>query len=276
MSAQISWRFSFWSLVKSFETTCAQTFVICRFSCSTCHIASLSMDILSAISRILSRRSSRTIFSISRLLLVVFDMLGVVNVHHLQYQSGLHEIFCAIQKRGFLTCILCRKLPSKLEFYQKFQVNSLLSFRVKHFSAAVTKLLATMSNLLLLQAKVFSDAQKNMHLLSTSRYLICLKYNSNFVCNLSENCRLQLCAFLTSHSQKKTYSFIFFATNFELLQLKNFFFWTCKSTRTRTRTFLRYSYSSTFFNISTRTRSFLRYSYSEVEYSTPWLDVSHC
>ena len=66
-----------------------------------------------------------------------------------------------------------------------------------------------MSNLLLLQAKVFSDAQKNVHLLSTSRYLICLKYNCNFACNLSENCRLQLCAFLTSHSQKKTYSFIF-------------------------------------------------------------------
>ena len=62
---------------------------------------------------------------------------------------------------------------------------------------------------MLLQAKVFSDAQKNVHLLSTSRYLICLKYNSNFACNLSENCRLQLCAFLTSHSQKKTYSFIF-------------------------------------------------------------------
>ena len=43
---------------------------------------------------------------------------------------------------------------------------------------------------------------------------------------------------------------------------------------TRTRTFLRYSYSSTFFNISTRTRSFLRYSYSysEVEYSTPSLE----
>ena len=34
------------------------------------------MDILSAISRILSRRSSRTIFSISRVLLVVFDMVG--------------------------------------------------------------------------------------------------------------------------------------------------------------------------------------------------------
>ena len=76
MTAQTSWRFSFWSLVKSFETTCAQTFVICRLSCSTSHIVSLSMDILSAISRILSRRSSRTIFSISRLLLVVFDMVG--------------------------------------------------------------------------------------------------------------------------------------------------------------------------------------------------------
>ena len=132
-----------------------------------------------------------------------------MNVHHLKYQSGLYEIFCAIQKRGFLTCILCRKLPSKLEFYQKFQVNSFLSFRVKNFSAAVTELLATMNNLLLLQAKVFSDAQKNVHLLSTSRYLICLKYNRNFACNLSENCHLQLCAFLTSHSQKKTYSFIF-------------------------------------------------------------------
>ena len=66
-----------------------------------------------------------------------------------------------------------------------------------------------MSNLQLLQAKVFSDVQKNVHLLSTSRYLICLKYSSNFACNLSENCRLQLCAFLTSHSQKKTYSFMF-------------------------------------------------------------------
>ena len=76
MPAQISWRFSFWSLVKSFETTCAQTFVICRFSCTTCHIVSLSMDILSAISRIISRRSSRTIFSISRLLFVVFDKVG--------------------------------------------------------------------------------------------------------------------------------------------------------------------------------------------------------
>ena len=85
----------------------------------------------------------------------------------------------------------------------------MLSFRVKHFSAAVTELLATMSNLLLLQAKVFSDAQKNVHLLSTSRYLICLKYISNFACNLSENSRLQLYVFLTSNSQKKTYSFIF-------------------------------------------------------------------
>ena len=75
-SAQISWHFSFWSLVKSFEITCAQTFVICRFSCSTCHTVSLSMDILSPISRILSWRSSRTIFSISPLLLVVFDMVG--------------------------------------------------------------------------------------------------------------------------------------------------------------------------------------------------------
>ena len=142
----------------------------------------------------------------------------------LRLWSGLYEIFCAIQKRGFMTCILCRKLPSKLEFYQKFQVNSLLSFRVKHFSAAATELLATMSNLLLLQAKVFSDAQKNVRLLSTSRYLICLKYNSNFSCNLAENCRLQLCAFLTSHSQKKNVFVYVFATNFELLQLKNFFF----------------------------------------------------
>ena len=94
----------------------------------------------------------------------------------------------------------------------------MLNFRVKHFSAAATELLATMSNLQLLQAKVFSDAQKNLHLLSTSRYLICLKYNSNFVCNLSENCRLQLCAFFTSHSQQKNVFVYVFATNFELLQ----------------------------------------------------------
>ena len=85
----------------------------------------------------------------------------------------------------------------------------MLNFRVKHFSAAATELFATMSNLLLLQAEVFFDAQKNVHLLSTSRYLICLKYNSNFACNLSENCHLQLCAFLTSHAQKKTYSYMF-------------------------------------------------------------------
>ena len=32
MSAQISWRFFFWSLVKNFETTCAQIFIICRLS----------------------------------------------------------------------------------------------------------------------------------------------------------------------------------------------------------------------------------------------------
>ena len=144
-------------------------------------------------------------------------------VHHLQHQSSLHEIFCAIQKRGFLTCILCRKLPSKLEFYQKFQVNSLLSFRVKHFSAAATELIATMSNLQLRQAKVFSEAQKNVHLLSASRYLICLKCNSNFVCNLSENCRLQLCTFLTSHSQKKTYSFIFLQQILSSYNLKTSF-----------------------------------------------------
>ena len=128
--------------------------------------------------------------------------LGLVNVHHLQHQSGLHEIFCAIQKHGFLTCILCRKLPSKVEFYQKFQGNSLLGFRVKHFSAVATELLATMSNLQLLQAKVFSYAQENVHLLSTTN-LICLKYNSNFVSNLSENCRLQFCPFLTSQTPKK-------------------------------------------------------------------------
>ena len=177
-----------------------------------------------------------------------------------------------MQKRWFLTCILCRKLQSTLEFYQKFQDNSLLSFRVKHFSAAATELLATMSNLLLLLAKVFSDAQKNVHLLSMSRYLICLKYNCNFASNLSENCRLQFCAFLTSHSQKKTHSFMFLR---QILSCYNFkiFCLTCKSTRTRT--FLRYSYSSTFLNISTRTRSFLQcansYLYSEVEYSTPSL-----
>ena len=56
---------------------------------------------------------------------------------------------------------------------------------------------------------VFSEAQENVHLLSRTRYLICLKCNSNFVRNLSENCCLQWCAFLTYHTQKKTYSFMF-------------------------------------------------------------------
>ena len=177
--------------------------------------------------------------------------LGVVNVHHLQRQSGIHETFCAIQKRGFLTCVLSSKLPSKLEFYQKFQVNSLLSFRVKHFSLAATELLATMSNLQLLQAKVFSDAQKNVHLLSTSRYLICLKYNSNFVCNLSENCRLQLCAFLTSHSQKKMYLFMFLRQILSCYKLKTSFAKLVKvltlelfyGTRTRVAYIFQYQYS---------------------------------
>ena len=63
-----------------------------------------------------------------------------------------------------------------------------------------------------------------MHLLSTSRYLICLKYNSNFACNLSENCRLQLCAFLTSHAQKKTYSFIFLRQTLSCYNLKISFY----------------------------------------------------
>ena len=62
-----------------------------------------------------------------------------------------------------------------------------------------------------------------MHLLSTSRYLICSKYNSNFACNLAENCRLQLCAFLTSHSQKKKYSFMFLRQILSCYNLKNFF-----------------------------------------------------
>ena len=117
--------------------------------------------------------------------------------------------FVPFKNAGSWHAFFAVNFHQSLNFTKNFKVNSLLSFRVKHFSAAVTELLATMSNLLLLQAKVFSDAQKNVHLLSTSRYLICLKYNSNFACNLSENCRLQLCVFLTSHSQKKTYSFIF-------------------------------------------------------------------
>ena len=63
------------------------------------------------------------------------------------------------------------KFPFRLErfakclnqFYQKFQVNSLLSFRVKHFSATATELFAAMSNLHSLQANVFFfDAQDNV------------------------------------------------------------------------------------------------------------------
>ena len=53
--------------------------------------------------------------------------------------------------------------------------------------------------------RFFLTSKKTVHLLSTSRYLVCLKYNCNFVCNLSENYRLQLSAFLISHSQKKTH-----------------------------------------------------------------------
>ena len=41
-----------------------------------CLFVNGQLDILSAISRILSRRSSRTIFSISRILLVDFDTVG--------------------------------------------------------------------------------------------------------------------------------------------------------------------------------------------------------
>ena len=72
--------------------------------------------------------------------------------------------------------------------------------------------------------RFFPMHKKNVHLLSTSRYLICLKYNSNFACNFAENCRLQLCAFLTSHSQKKkTYSFMFLRQILSCYNLKNFF-----------------------------------------------------
>ena len=123
--------------------------------------------------------------------------------------SAFMKSFVPFQNAGSWHAFFAVNFHPSVNFTKNFKVNSLLSFRVKHFSAALTELLATMSNLLLLQAKVFSDAQKNVHLLSTSRHLICLKYNSNFACNLSENCRLQSCAFLTSHSQKKTYSFIF-------------------------------------------------------------------
>ena len=186
-----------------------------------------------------------------------------MNVHHLQHQSGLHEIVCAIQKRGFLTCILCRKLPSKLEFYQKFQVHSLLSFRVKHFSAAATELLATTSNLQLLQAKVFSDAQESVHLLSTSRHLICLKYNSNFACNVAENCRLQLCAFLTSHSQKKTYSFTFLRQILSCYNLKTSFAKLVK----------KYSYSNFFTVLALEYIFQYQYLYSEIEKATR---LQHC
>ena len=80
-----------------------------------------------------------------------------------------------------------------------------------------------MSNLQLLQAKVFSDKQKNVHLLSTSRYLVCLKYNSYFVCNLSENYCLQLSAFLTSHSQKKTHLFMLLRLILSCCNLKTSF-----------------------------------------------------
>ena len=138
----------------------------------------------------------------------------------------------------------------------------MLSFRVKHFSAAAIEFLSTMSNLLLLQAKVFYDAQKNVHLLSTSRYLICLKYNCNFACNLSENCRLQLCAFLTSHAQKKTYSFMFLRQILSCYNLKISFYKLVKvlvlelfyGTRTRVHFSISVLVFEVFCGIRTRTR----------------------
>ena len=170
--------------------------------------------------------------------------------------------FVPFKNAGSWHAFFAVNFHQSLNFTKNFKLILCSVLGLTHFSAAATELLATISNLQLLQAKVFSEAQKNVHLLLTSRYVICLKCNSNFACNLSEICRLQLCAFLTSHSQKKTYSFMFLRQILSCNNLKTYF---AKRGSTRTRTFLRYSYSSTFFNISTRTRSFLRYSYSEVD-----------
>ena len=91
------------------------------------------------------------------------------------------NLLCHSKPLGSWHAFFAVNFHQSLNVTKNFKVNSLLSFRVKHFSAAVTELLATMSNLLLLQAKVFfRRAKKPSNLLSTSRYLICLKYNSKF------------------------------------------------------------------------------------------------
>ena len=138
------------------------------------------------------------------------------------YGPAFMKSFVPFKNAGSWHAFFAVNFHQSLNFTKNFKL--ILCSVLEHFSAAATELLATMSNLLLLQAKVFSDAQKNVHLLSTSRYLIFLKYNCNFACNLAENCRLQFCAFLTSHSQKKNVFVYVFATNFELLQLKKIFF----------------------------------------------------
>ena len=88
-------------------------------------------------------------------------------------------------------------------------------------------------------------------------------------CHLSEKCRLQLCAFLTSHSQKKAYSFMFLRQILSCYNLKTSFAKLVKVLVLElfygTRTRVHFSISVLVLEV------FLRYSYSEVKYSTPSL-----
>ena len=106
------------------------------------------MDTISAISLILSRRSSQTInfFNFFNIL-VGFDVLG-----RPERSSSLTSVrpsrnLCVIQRHVLLTSILPRKFPLKFEKIRKLfcsilakrQVNSLLNFYALHFFKPETK-----------------------------------------------------------------------------------------------------------------------------------------
>ena len=97
-----------------------------------------------------------------------------------------HEIRCQYTKNTNLGLDLHSSSPEPVNFSGAQSLlgghNFRLGRRKQSFGGAWPRYAPPWRRvcLLLLQAKVFSDTQKNVHLLSTSRYLICLKYNSNF------------------------------------------------------------------------------------------------
>ena len=161
MSTQISWRFCFWSLVRSFGTT----FVSCRLSCSICRTICLSMDILSAISRILSRRSSRKIFSISRILFVLFDVVG----HPERSSSSTSvppsgDLLCYLKTR-LLTWILRRdSVGVSFNFTKNFKL-ILCWVSESAFFCGCSRTFCSDEQFALSASQLFSDAQDKVHLL---------------------------------------------------------------------------------------------------------------